>query len=132
MLSRSLPLAGLILATSLATVRAEGWNDRPKRRAFERPPRERLDDVVADWRYQGRGRVLSADTVEESGRSVHRIRILDDDGRVRGLRFDGDTGRPLSHHRERPRDSERYERDEGYDGGHDERRSYRNYRREQD
>ena len=54
-----------------------------------------LDEVVSGLRDRRAGKVLSADTVQEDGRPVHRIRILNDEGRVRGLRFDGDTGRPL-------------------------------------
>lgn len=54
-----------------------------------------LDDAVSGVRRRNEGKVLSADTVDENGRAVHRIRVLSDEGRVRGLRFDGDTGRPL-------------------------------------
>lgn len=59
-----------------------------------------LDDVVSRIRrHHNGGRVLSADTVREGGRAVHRIRILNNRGRVRGLRFDGNTGRRLPRHR---------------------------------
>jgi uncharacterized membrane protein YkoI len=56
---------------------------------------ESLDNLVSGLRRRHAGRVLSADTVEEEGRAVHRIRILDERGRVQGLRFDSATGRPL-------------------------------------
>lgn len=55
-----------------------------------------LDDAVSGVRRRNTGRVLSADTVQQDGRPVHRIRVLSDQGRVRGLRFDGNTGKPLS------------------------------------
>lgn len=54
-----------------------------------------LDGVVSDLRRRQQGRVLSTDTFEEDGRPVHRIRILNEDGRVRPLHFEGDTGRPI-------------------------------------
>ncbi len=54
-----------------------------------------LDDVVSGVRGRNPGKVLSADTVKQGDRSVHRIRILNKQGRVRGLRFDADTGKPL-------------------------------------
>jgi len=79
--------------------------------------RDGLDGVVSDLRHRRQGRVLSADTVEENGRSVHRIRILNDDGRVRRLQFDGDTGRPLPRSRYGDREGRRG------DGG-----DYRSYR----
>jgi hypothetical protein len=61
-----------------------------------------LDEAVSGVRRRNPGKVLSADTVDENGRPVHRIRILNDQGRVRGYRFDGTTGQPLQH-RDRPR-----------------------------
>ncbi len=56
-----------------------------------------LDEAVSGVRR--RGRVLSADTVQEDGRPVHRIRILTNEGRVRRLRVDGRTGRPFRRRR---------------------------------
>jgi len=54
-----------------------------------------LDDAVSKARRRYPGKVLSAETIEQGGRPVYRIRIMDE-GRVRGLRYDGNTGQPLS------------------------------------
>jgi len=73
-----------------------------------------LDELVSRYRRRDKGKVLSAETVDEDGRRVHRLRILRDDGRVRRLRFDGDTGAPIE--RPPPRDwRKRRDRVERYD-----------------
>lgn len=54
-----------------------------------------LNGLVSDIHRRREGRVLSTDTFEEEGRPVHRIRILNERGRVRSLHFDGATGQPL-------------------------------------
>jgi uncharacterized protein (TIGR02266 family) len=41
------------------------------------------------------GRVVRAETVNQGGRRVHEIRILGDDGRVRTVRVDAETGAVL-------------------------------------
>ena len=61
-----------------------------------------LDETVSGVRRRYPGKVLSADTIDQGGRPVHRIRILNDEGRVRGLRFDGNTGKPLPRPDRRP------------------------------
>jgi len=45
---------------------------------------------MAQGRYQGR--VVKAETVQMGDRLVHEIRILGDDGRVRTVRIDAQTG----------------------------------------
>ncbi len=45
---------------------------------------------MAQGRYQGR--VVRAETVQVGDRRVHEIRILGDDGRVRTVRIDAQTG----------------------------------------
>lgn len=45
---------------------------------------------MAQGRYQGR--VVRAETVQVGDRLVHEIRILGDDGRVRTVRIDAQTG----------------------------------------
>jgi hypothetical protein len=45
---------------------------------------------MAQGRYQGR--VVRAETVQQGDRLVHEIRILGDDGRVRTVRVDAQTG----------------------------------------
>ncbi|MFU8895853.1 MAG: PepSY domain-containing protein [Gammaproteobacteria bacterium] len=39
------------------------------------------------------GQVLRAETRRDKGRTVHRIRVLTDDGRVRNWHVDAETGR---------------------------------------
>jgi hypothetical protein len=85
-----------LLLTLAVMVKADGlsrhsWRGRLVLSAYE----ESLDGVVSSLRHRRAGRILSADTVREDGRTVHRIRILSDEGRVRGLQFDGNTGRPI-------------------------------------
>ena len=53
-----------------------------------------LDEAVSTARRRYSGKVLSAETIRKDGRPIHRIRIIED-GRVRGLRIDGNTGQPL-------------------------------------
>lgn len=60
-----------------------------------------LDEAVSGVRRRNPGRVLSADTVRQDGRPVHRVRIIDENGRVRGYRIDGETGKPLRQPRRR-------------------------------
>ncbi len=45
---------------------------------------------IAQSRF--RGRVVRAETVQQGGRTIHEIRILGDDGRVRTVRVDAETG----------------------------------------
>lgn len=45
---------------------------------------------MAQGRYQGR--VVRAETTQMGDRTVHEIRILGDDGRVRTVRIDAQTG----------------------------------------
>ncbi|MEW6354190.1 MAG: hypothetical protein AB1469_07855 [Pseudomonadota bacterium] len=49
-----------------------------------------LDETVSRVRRETRGRVLSADTEQRDGESVHRIKVLTPDGRVRVLTVDED------------------------------------------
>jgi uncharacterized membrane protein YkoI len=46
--------------------------------------------AMAQGRYQGR--IVRAETVQVGDRLVHEIRILGDDGRVRTVRIDAQTG----------------------------------------
>jgi len=58
-----------------------------------RPPAVSLDRAVANVRKHGH--VLSAESVRRGGRDVHRIRILTEEGRVRNLYVDAQTGKLL-------------------------------------
>jgi uncharacterized membrane protein YkoI len=90
----------LILVSGADGVAADGPAYRPHRERDPwqirvRDPRRSLDEVVSGVRRRNPGKVLSADELDEGGRPVYRIRIMNDKGRVRGLRFDGRTGQPL-------------------------------------
>jgi len=47
-----------------------------------------LDQAVQRVKSQGNARVLSAETIEIDGRSVHRIKVLTDAGRVKYIQVD--------------------------------------------
>ena len=53
-----------------------------------------LDEAISRARRQADGKVLSAETVRDNGRRIHRIKILTRDGRVKRVRIDANTGRP--------------------------------------
>lgn len=53
-----------------------------------------LDEAIARARRDADGKVISAETVRQGNRSVHRIKILTRDGRVKRLRYDAASGRP--------------------------------------
>jgi uncharacterized membrane protein YkoI len=46
--------------------------------------------AMAQSRFQGR--IVSAKTVQQGNRVVHEVRILGNDGRVRTVRIDAETG----------------------------------------
>ncbi len=52
-----------------------------------------LDQAVEEALDRFPGRVLSAETQRQGGRESHKIRILTDDGRVKRLRIDAESGR---------------------------------------
>ena len=54
-----------------------------------------LDEAVESVRNQQNGRVLSAKTQKRNGGSVHVIKLLRKDGRVKQLRIDGASGQRL-------------------------------------
>jgi len=53
-----------------------------------------LDEAIARARQQSDGKILSAETVRDRGRNVHRIKILTRDGRVKRVQYDAASGRP--------------------------------------
>jgi uncharacterized membrane protein YkoI len=57
------------------------------------------DQAVERVRSQMNGRVISAETRNWEGREVHNIRILSDDGRVKRIRIDSETGRQIEKRR---------------------------------
>jgi len=76
-----MPLIALLLISSVA------WS-APDRRTS-------LDEAVSEARDRYNGRVISAETRRNNGRETHNVRILTRDGKVRRLRIDAESGRPL-------------------------------------
>ena len=58
-----------------------------------------LDEAIARARQQSDGKILSAETVRDRGREVHRIKILTREGRVKRMQYDAASGRPSSRKR---------------------------------
>jgi uncharacterized membrane protein YkoI len=52
-----------------------------------------LEQAVAQVRRETGGRILQAETVQEQGRRVHRIKVLTPQRSVRTLRIDAGNGR---------------------------------------
>lgn len=52
-----------------------------------------LEQAVAQVRRDTGGRILAAETVQENGRRVHRIKILTAERNVRTVRIDAGSGR---------------------------------------
>ena len=52
-----------------------------------------LAEATRRVREHAGGQVLRAETRRDKGRTVHRIRVLTEDGRVRNWHVDADTGR---------------------------------------
>ncbi len=82
-----------LLTALLATAPAEADNRRGPGR--QPPPDYSLDRAVEGVRSSTGGRVLSADTVRRDGRPIYDIKVLTNDGRVRRMAIDGETGEPL-------------------------------------
>jgi uncharacterized membrane protein YkoI len=55
--------------------------------------RTSLEDAVNEARDRYPGRVLSAETQRRGGHEAHRIRILTNEGRVKRLEMDAESGR---------------------------------------
>ena len=55
--------------------------------------RKSLEEAVSEARSQYPGRVLSAETDRQGGRESYNIRILTDEGRVRRIQVDPESGR---------------------------------------
>ncbi len=85
---RKLPLVLIVAALCDAATAAHG--DR----------RKSLDEAVSEARDRYPGRVLSAEKDRRGGRESYNIRILTDEGRVKRLRVDPESGR---HQRRHPR-----------------------------
>ncbi|TXH72312.1 MAG: hypothetical protein E6Q88_06430 [Lysobacteraceae bacterium] len=65
---------------------AEGRDQRAEQEREQEPQRTRgdaLSDAVRRIERSNRGQVLSAERMQYDGREVNRIKVLDDDGRIR-------------------------------------------------
>ena len=77
------PKALVLFVVSTLLISGEALADR----------RTSLEQAVSEARDRHPGRVLSAETQRRNGRESHNIRILTDDGRVRRLHMDAESGR---------------------------------------
>jgi len=82
-------LAALVLALSPRPGEADS---RWRQGYYEAPGGVNLDSAVGRVRDRTGARILSADTVRRDNGSVHDIKILTPEGRVRRLQVDGRTG----------------------------------------
>ena len=60
-----------------------------------------LDRILQEAREQHAGHVLESELKHKGGRYVYEVELVDDQGRVREMRFDARTGEVL---REKPED----------------------------
>lgn len=73
---------------------AQGLSDRrPRREEAIEPGGYSLDDAVELAQSRYRAKAVKAETVDERGRRVHYIRLLNSEGRVWTVRVDAETGR---------------------------------------
>ncbi len=85
-------------AAAVGSAAVDGAIERDDRRAGN--PRGQgegremsLDEAVALVQSRFRARAVKAETVNEGGRRVHRIRLLNDEGRVWTVSVDAASGR---------------------------------------
>lgn len=83
----------LVLAVGLACLAAV------QSAAADRPIS--LGEAVSEARERYPGRVLSAETERSDGRTQHHIRILTEDGQVKRLRIDSESGERIRRDRSR-------------------------------
>ncbi len=94
-------LSSVVLALLLSGVvpysvpaEAQGLSDRRPRENDEiEPGGYSLDDAVELAQSRYRAKAVKAETVDERGKRVHYIRLLNAEGRVWTVRVDAETGR---------------------------------------
>lgn len=74
---------------------AEPYGTEPEARVVQRGGPVTLEQAIAMAQGRYRGRVVRAETKMRGGRTEHEIRILGEDGRVRNVRIDAQSGRFL-------------------------------------
>ncbi len=100
MIDRRLIIFGWMIVLAAEPLAAGPFDARGLTNQFASPPAYSekrgisLDEAISRARRQESGKVLSAETVRDNGRRVHRIKILTRDGRVKRVRIDASTGRP--------------------------------------
>lgn len=77
--------AVLLTASSLAMAQQAppSPRDRGPERELQQAPRVSLSDAVRRVERNTRGEVLSAERIQFDGRDMHRVKVVDDQGRVR-------------------------------------------------
>lgn len=76
----------LIVAIVVGTLASPGWSDTV-------PGGMSLDEAIVVVRQQTGGKVLRARSRTTDGRTVHEIRVLTDEGLVKTLTIDAQSGR---------------------------------------
>lgn len=82
----NLSAAVLLMASSLAMAQQAQPappRDREPERDLQQAPRVSLSDAVRRVERNTRGEVLSAERIQFDGRDMHRVKVVDDQGRVR-------------------------------------------------
>ena len=82
----NLSAAVLLMASSLAMAQQAQpapTRDREPERELQQAPRVSLSDAVRRVERNTRGEVLSAERIQFDGRDMHRVKVVDDQGRVR-------------------------------------------------
>lgn len=78
-----LPAVHALAAPQQSRDRAGEKRDNDKREDDRRERRDSLSDAVRRVERDTRGEVLSAERVQFDGRDMHRVKVVDDQGRVR-------------------------------------------------
>ena len=78
-----LPAVPALAAPQQSRDRAADKRDDDKREDERRERRDSLSDAVRRVERDTRGEVLSAERVQYDGRDMHRVKVVDDQGRVR-------------------------------------------------
>jgi len=81
-------LPALLVALSLAATAVAPLPLQAGGGGYRGPAGLTLDEAVSRVRRETKARILSADTERIDGRNEHRVRVLTDQGRVKGYRFD--------------------------------------------
>lgn len=84
-----------LLAAAPLPAQPAAWSDARSSDLRVAQASEKVSLAQATRMVQERtgGQVLRAETKRDKGRAVHRIRVLTEDGRVRTVHVDADTGR---------------------------------------